>query len=307
MTIPLQFDQLTMDYAGFKALDGLSLSLHQGEVLGLLGHNGAGKTTSMKLAMGIIAPTHGRVRVLGEDPTGAASDRLRRTLGYLPENVSFYQQLTGREVLQYFARLKGVALAEVETLLERVGLTAAAGKRIKAYSKGMRQRIGLAQALLGTPQLLLLDEPTAGLDPQVTREFYTMIDELRRQGVTILISSHVLPGVEAHIDRAAILARGQLLALGSLKELREHTRLPLTIRVQGELAQGEALAALKLLGFALQQQNGDRLEFQGAEEHKLEAIRYLLAQPGVVDLELVQPTLESIYTHYNQLEHGAQS
>ncbi|BAZ92831.1 nitrous oxide reductase maturation protein NosF [Thiohalobacter thiocyanaticus] len=299
MTAPLEFTDVTKDYAGFKALDGLSFKVQPGEVLGLLGHNGAGKTTSMKLVLGVIAPTQGDIRVLGESSTGHASDRLRRALGYLPENVSFYPQLTGREVLRYFARLKGAALHAVDELLERVGLSAAADRRIRTYSKGMRQRIGLAQALLGRPRLLLLDEPTAGLDPQVTREFYRMIDDLRGQGVSILISSHVLPGVEAHIDRAAILGRGRLLALGSLAELRDRARLPLRIRVQGEPDRDQAVELLRPLGFE-PCPPGPVLELQGDPERKLEAVRALLALPGVTDFELIQPALEDLYAHFNR-------
>lgn len=300
MNSPLQFNRLTMAYGRFKALDDFTLTLRQGEVLGLLGHNGAGKTTSMKLAMGVIAPTGGTVQVLGENPVGHASDRLRRSIGYLPENVSFYQQMSGREVLNYFARLKGVELSEVDELLERVGLTDAANRRIKTYSKGMRQRIGLAQALLGKPRLLLLDEPTAGLDPQVTREFYAMIDALRKQGVTILISSHVLPGVEAHIDRAAILGHGKLLAVGSLKELREQAELPLTIHVRGNLATEKITPSLKQLGFEIGARNEEQFSLHGPEQNKLEVLRYLLDQPGVADFQLVEPSLETIYSHFNR-------
>ena len=299
MTAPLEFADVTMSYAGFHALDGLSLSVQPGEVLGLLGHNGAGKTTGMKLVMGVIAPTRGTVRVLGEDPGGRGGDRVRGALGYLPENVSFYPQLSGREVLRYFARLKGAPLDSVSGLLERVGLTEAADRRIRTYSKGMRQRIGLAQALLGEPRLLLLDEPTAGLDPQVTREFYQMIDDLRGQGVSVLISSHVLPGVEAHIDRAAILGQGRLLALGSLDELRGRARLPLRIQVQGEPDPQQAAQVLQPLGFT-PCDTAPVLELRGDPGRKLEALRALLALPGVADIELIQPTLEDLYAHFNR-------
>lgn len=302
VTTPLEFNRVTMDYAGFKALDGLSFKVEPGEVLGLLGHNGAGKTTSMKLIMGVIAPTAGEVRVMGESPVGRASEQLRRALGYLPENVSFYQQLTGREALRYFARLKGVSASAVDVLLERVGLVQAANKRIKTYSKGMRQRIGLAQALLGTPRLLLLDEPTAGLDPQVTREFYAMVDDLRAQGVTILISSHVLPGVETHIDRAVILGHGRLLALGSLAELRSRAKLPLTIRVRGDIEFKEVAQSFSLMGFSLHYSQDCCYELYGAAENKLDAVRYLLSLPGVNDFEVIQPSLENLYAHFNRRE-----
>jgi len=136
----------------------------------------------MKLILGILSASSGQVRVFGEDPRGPDSGRLRFQLGYLPENVSFYDNLSGREVLAYFARLKRVAPSEVDRLLTRVGLDHAARRRVRTYSKGMRQRLGLAQALLGEPRLLLLDEPTAGLDPMATRDVYNTIDELRSRG-----------------------------------------------------------------------------------------------------------------------------
>lgn len=300
MSSPLMFDAVVKDFSGFRALAGLSFELRAGEVLGLLGHNGAGKTTTMKLALGVIAPSAGMVKVLDEDPVGRHSDRLRRVIGYLPENVSFYQQLSGREILRYFARLKGVNLRSVDPLLEQVGLADAARKRTKYYSKGMRQRLGLAQALLGEPRLLLLDEPTAGLDPQATREFYAMIDDLKSRGVTILISSHVLPGIERHIDRAAILGHGRLLAVGSLPELRARARLPLTIRVQGELSDSDLAACSSRAGLELVTHEADCVELQGAPERKLEALRCLVNIPGIDDIDVKQPSLESLYVHFNR-------
>lgn len=213
----VEIDGATLRYGALTALSGLDLRLEPGEVLGLLGHNGAGKTTTIKLVLGLLAPSEGRVRVLGHD---ARSLEARRQLGYLPENVTFYPQLSGAETLRHFARLKGVAPAEAARLLEQVGLGHAARRRLKTYSKGMRQRLGLAQALLGEPRLLLLDEPTVGLDPLATVELYQLLDRLRGQGTGIVLCSHVLPGVETHIDRAAILAGGRLQVAGSLAELR---------------------------------------------------------------------------------------
>ncbi|MFN2332197.1 MAG: ABC transporter ATP-binding protein, partial [Halomonas sp.] len=215
----IEMNSVGKRFGKLTALDEVSLTLGEGEVLGMMGHNGAGKSTSMKLILGLIRPTSGELKVFGHDPGGTAANDLRLRLGYLPENVQFYEQLSGFEVLDYFARLKRIGSGVVKPLLERVGLGHAMHRRVKTYSKGMRQRLGLAQALIGEPRLMLLDEPTVGLDPMATRDFYGMVDELRGRGVSVILCSHVLPGVERHIDRAAILGQGRMLASGSIDEL----------------------------------------------------------------------------------------
>jgi Cu-processing system ATP-binding protein len=294
----VEFSGVTKRYGTMHAVDALSLDVREGEVLGLLGHNGAGKTTSMKMILGVTAPTAGDVRVFGESPLGRKAHELRRRVGYLPESVSFYGQMTGREVLAYFARLKGARRRDCDTLFERVGLESeAVDRRVKTYSKGMRQRLGLAQALLGEPRLLLLDEPTVGLDPIATRDFYVMLDELRRQGATVILSSHVLPGIERHIDRAAILGHGRMLAFGSLEELRERAGLPLRIRVRGQCSSDGCEQGLKARGMSVQQVNGAAVELAGPLAAKLDVLRLLLADPGVEDIDLVPPSLETLYAH----------
>lgn len=298
----IDIDRASVRYGRHCALDGLTLRLEAGEVLGLLGHNGAGKTTTMKLILGLLAPQAGQVRVFGEDPHGPAAPRLRLALGYLPENVSFYDNLSGREVLAYFARLKCAPAEQVGELLERVGLAAAAGRRVKTYSKGMRQRLGLAQALLGTPRLLLLDEPTVGLDPLATREFYARVDELRRTGTTIILCSHVLPGVERHIDRALILGQGRVLAAGSLDALREQAGLPLLIHVRGRPG-AHALATLPS-GSHMRCLADGRTEIALAAHAKLDALRGLLGDPDVHDLDLEPPSLETLYAHFGSAVAG---
>ncbi len=285
-------------YGQLAALDGLNLDLAEGEVLGLLGHNGAGKTTTMKLILGLIHPTAGAVTVFGVPPRGHAADRLRRQLGYLPENLSFYEQLSGREVLAFFGRLKGARPAQVDELLERVGLAGAAGRKVKTYSKGMRQRLGLAQALLGEPRLLLLDEPTVGLDPLATRDFYTLVDELRGRGVSVVLCSHILPGVERHLDRAAILGQGRLLAAGTLEQLRARAGLPILIRASGRFENGAWQQRLEHTGVGVRRVNGSRLELAAPPNAKLAVLRSLLEAPELRDLDLEPPSLETLYAHF---------
>ncbi len=221
---------VTKRYGAVTAVEAVDLDLRPGESLALVGHNGAGKTTLVKLILGLIAPSVGQVRVFGRDPATTDGAALRAGLGYLPENVAFHNAMSGRELMAFYTRLKGAARGDIDVLLDRVGLGAAARRRVGTYSKGMRQRLGLAQALIGAPKLLLLDEPTSGLDPASRGDFYDMIDELRRDGVTVLISTHALAEIAAHADRIAVMHGGRLAALGTLEELREAASLPVRIR-----------------------------------------------------------------------------
>ena len=295
----VKFTGVGKAYGSVKALHNVSLQVDPGEVIGLLGHNGAGKTTTIKLILGIVAPSAGQVEVLGYSPRGQQAKSLRLQWGYLPESVRFYEQLSGREVLRYFARLKRVDRPQSERLLEEVGLADAADRRVRTYSKGMRQRLGLAQALLGKPRLLLLDEPTAGLDPIATRDFFSTIDNLRRQGTTVILSSHVLPGIEQHVDRVAILRGGELRAWGTLDALRRDADLPLRIRVQGHWPDGFWEPRLREHGIDAYRVNGTSLEVASRIEAKLDVMRALVRYEHVEDIEVQSPTLESLYVHYN--------
>ncbi len=298
MPVPVKLENLHKRYGRVQALDGVSLSAREGEVLGLLGHNGAGKTTIMKLVLGLTRPDSGRVEVLGRDPCGRDVRRLRHRLGYLPESVVFYGELTGREVLRYFARLKGIGRGASEPLLERLGLAQAADRPVKGYSNGMRQRLGLAQALLGEPALLLLDEPTAGLDPDATRDVYSMLDELRRRGATVMLSSHVLAGIERHIDRAAIIGAGRLLVSGNLEELGRRAGLGVTIRAGGDWADEKRVDRVIERGAVVHRRSATELELRVPGAAKLDVLRVLLAVDGIRDVAVEPPSLEMLYDHY---------
>ncbi|MCP3432686.1 ABC transporter ATP-binding protein [Stutzerimonas stutzeri] len=291
----VEIQGVSQRYGSMTVLHDLSLNLGEGEVLGLFGHNGAGKTTSMKLILGLLAPSEGQVKVLGRAPN---DPQVRRQLGYLPENVTFYPQLSGRETLRHFARLKGAALGQVDELLEQVGLAHAADRRVKTYSKGMRQRLGLAQALLGEPRLLLLDEPTVGLDPIATQDLYQLIDRLRQRGTSIILCSHVLPGVEAHINRAAILAKGRLQAVGSLSQLRAEAGLPVRIRASGISERDSWLQRWTDAGHSARGLSETSLEVVAINGHKLVLLRQLLGESEPEDIEIHQPSLEDLYRYY---------
>ena len=291
----VEIQGVSQRYGSMTVLHDLHLCLGEGEVLGLFGHNGAGKTTSKKLILGLLAPSAGQVRVLGRAPD---DPQVRRQLGYLPENVTFYPQLSGRETLRHFARLKGAAPGQVDELLEQVGLAHAVDRRVKTYSKGMRQRLGLAQALLGEPRLLLLDEPTVGLDPIATQDLYRLLDRLRGQGTSIILCSHVLPGVEAHINRAAILTQGRLLALGTLAALREEAGLPTLIRSSGLQRAAHLQKRWSEAGHVTQRWGAEGLQVAALNGNKLDLLRQLLDQDSPSDVEIVVPSLEDLYRHY---------
>ena len=204
----------------FTSLDGLTLEVRPGEILGLLGPNGAGKTTTIKLALGLIFPDAGSVTLHGLPAADPAS---RRGTGYLPESPYFPDDLTGLELVEFAGRLHGVPEPELRprarALLEQVGLTGAADRKLRKYSKGMVQRAGMARALVARPRFVILDEPMSGLDPVGRREFRDLILSLREQGTTVLFSSHVLTDAEMLCDRVAILKEGRLRALESIGEL----------------------------------------------------------------------------------------
>ncbi len=227
----LLIEDLTKDYAfGFwrrrpyRALDALSLAVAPGEIFGFLGPNGAGKTTTLRLLMQLIFPTSGRADILGH-PVGHVATR--RRIGFLPENPSFYDYLTAEELLTYFAQLFGYDATErrrrVSSLLDRVGIGRERRFQLRTFSKGMIQRVGIAQALLNDPELVFLDEPMSGLDPLGRRAVRALILELRDQGRTVFFSSHILSDAEAICSRVAVVAGGRLVAQGRLEELTEFT------------------------------------------------------------------------------------
>ena len=202
------------------AVRDLDLSVQAGEVYGLLGPNGSGKSTTLKIILGLVSPTRGRTEIFGRDSSLVKS---REAVGFLPENPYFYKYLSGAETLRFFGKLCGLRSRRLEEriteLLELVGLTSARDRRLGTYSKGMLQRVGLAQALVNEPRLVVLDEPTAGVDPAGSREIRDLIVDLRRRGITVLLSSHLLTQVQEICDRVGILSNGVLVREGRLEDL----------------------------------------------------------------------------------------
>jgi len=214
---------LTKRYGDFTAVDKLDLTVKHGEVFGLLGPNGAGKTTTILMLLGLTAPSDGAARVLGLDPAHNPL-LVKRQVGYLPDSVGFYTGMTGRQNLRYTARLNGLgkeAEADIETLLARVGLKTAADNKVGTYSRGMRQRLGLADVLVKRPSIVILDEPTTAIDPAGVEEVLELVRQLARDGAAVLLASHLLHQVQQVCDRVGIFVGGRLVAQGAMGKLAE--------------------------------------------------------------------------------------
>ncbi|RLA52545.1 MAG: ABC transporter ATP-binding protein [Gammaproteobacteria bacterium] len=289
---------VTKCYGDKTVVRNVNLTVHAGERLVMIGHNGAGKTTLMKLMLGLSRASSGRVRVLGGDPVSATAAQ-RSATGYVPENVAFHSAMKGGEVLAFYARLKGVSIAGYTDILARVGLEDAAERRVSTYSKGMRQRLGLAQAMLGKPRLLFLDEPTSGLDPSLRRQFYELIDTLSRSGTTSLISSHSLNEVEARADRIAILKKGVLVACGTVAGLLQQTGLPISVRLHTKPGIASELAGRLSFAGEVHKVNDHSVDLFCFESSKMEIIHRVSALGDMVeDMDITPPRLDEIYNHY---------
>ncbi|NIZ62387.1 ABC transporter ATP-binding protein [Sedimentitalea sp. CY04] len=274
-----------------QVLQDIDLTVAPGERLALLGHNGAGKSTLIKSILGLTPIHGGSISINGAAPGSAAA---RRDTAFLPEAVSFHPALTGREQLSLFANLSG-ASADVPALLERVGLADALDRRIGTYSKGMRQRLGLAQVLLGRPKVALLDEPTSGLDPISRQDLYAIIDELAEQGTAVLIASHALTEVEARTDRIAILRKGVKVADNTLAELSSEAALPTRLRITARAGEIEKLAQ-QVGGTRV---NGASVELRCRADQKMNELRRIAALGDVVvDVSMTPPKLEDLYRHF---------
>jgi Cu-processing system ATP-binding protein len=294
----LQFEGAGKIYDGSTVLDDVSLDVNEGTAVALVGHNGAGKTTMIKLLLGLIRPSSGRVRIFDLDPAGPDGAEAKRNLGFLPETVAFQQAMTGLEVLSFYARLKQADPKANMELLGRVGLGDVAKQRVKTYSKGMRQRLGLAQALLGAPRVMLLDEPTTGLDPTLRRGFYDILSDLKQDGATVLLASHALSELESRVDRVAIMNQGKLIAIGTISELRSAANIPVRIRLRTRDGTAGVIAD-RLGGVDIGQVNGQIVEFACAPEDKMMLVRRV-SELGVAieDMEIELPTLDQLYSHY---------
>lgn len=299
---PIQVTDVTKRFGDVQALDGISLSVGRGEMFGLIGHNGAGKSTLFKLMLGVMPPSGGEIRVHGARTDGADFRQARRRIGYLPENFVTYENLTGLEVLHLFADLKQVPRHECDALLERVGLAGAARRRVRGYSKGMRQRLGFAQVLLGNPDLIFLDEPTNGLDPEGIHDFYRILREVQAQGATIIITSHILAEIQERVDRLVILTSGRIAAQGTLSQLRAQMVMPSVIELDLRPGHRQKVEGVLANLHGLDMDVGeDSARISCPHGHKVDVLGVVSTLGDIVqDIVVHEPSLEDLFLGYGE-------
>jgi ABC-2 type transport system ATP-binding protein len=301
----IEAQDLTKRYNGVAAVKNVSFAVARGEIFGLLGPNGAGKTTTILMLLGLSEITHGKARVLGHDPVREPL-AVKRRVGYLPDQVGFYDNLTASENMRYMARLLGVERTQqddkIEAALAHVGLADVRHNRVGTFSRGMRQRLGLAEILMKDAQIAILDEPTSGLDPQATIELLEMIRELKHRGVSVLLSSHLLERVQSVCDRVALFNEGNLVLMGTVPELGRQV-LGGGFRVEVE-AEGEGLTGRLAAVPGVQRVetvSARRLLLMAERDVRPEAAAAVVAAGGrLLHLGVAEPSLEAIYTRYFQ-------
>ena len=294
-TPAIHVEQVCKNFKNLRAVSNMQLNVAQGECIALAGHNGAGKSTLIKMMLGLLAPDSGTIAINGASP---ADWTVRRRMGYLPETVSLYRSLNALETLDFFARLKKVPTDGNHALLELVGIADAAKRRVSTYSKGMRQRLALAQALLGEPNILFFDEPTTGLDPASRQQFYELLGQLRSKGASILLSTHALAELVGQVDRIVIMKHGHKMADGTLLELREQAELPTTLLAVSE----QSLPA------PWQAAGAGQWRCTVAQADKSAALAALYAHCTPRDIDIIPPSLDDLYAAFLQREtpHTAQ-
>ncbi len=294
---------LTKRYGASTAVEKLNMAIRAGEVFGLLGPNGSGKTTTILMLLGLTEPTEGQARVLGFDPLREPL-QVKARVGYLPDQVGFYNELTARENLSYMAKLNGLrrheAQERIAEVLERMGLLEVADRRVATFSRGMQQRLGLAEVLLKRPQVIILDEPTLGLDPEAARDFLNTIRSLRAQGITILLASHLLHQVQIICDRVGLFLKGRMALEGTVKELAQKF-LGGVYRIRVEAEGPELEKALRDLPGVVRLKPLDSrcYELEAQEDVRAAVARAVAASGGrLLSLHLEEPGLDEVYARY---------
>lgn len=289
---------ITKDYGDIRALDSVSVTLRKGEILGLVGPNGSGKSTLLRILAGILRPSAGKVIIEGRELSERDWVSFKRRIGYMPERISFYDNLTGWEVLNLFARIRGIRIDGIPDLLKGIVSEDFLQRRVAGYSKGMKQRLNLAQALVNDPDILILDEPTSGLDPVGTRDLYDILQGVReKKNLTVLLSSHILAEIEERVDRVAILKNGTLKAIGSLPELYTGLKLPFKLSIlPAPSRNGTVEEILKREGINNIVKKDGYLYATIERDKKMTVLSTLMEKKdSFVDLTVIEPSLEEVF------------
>ncbi len=303
---------VTKYYGETGAVNALDLAVHHGEVFGLLGPNGSGKTTTILMLLGLTEPTEGSVRVLGLDPARQPLS-VKARVGYMPDEVGFYDELSARANLLYISRLNGLSRDEarqrIDAALETVGLRQVADHRVATFSRGMRRRLGVADVLLKEPQLVIMDEPTQGLDPEGARSFLNTIRDLRSRGITVLLSSHLLHQVQAVCDRVGLFRQGRMELVGTVTDLA-HEVLGSGYHIQLQ-ADGPVSTLTEVLRgmpgvVEVRQVDGNRFQIASGDDLRAEVAQAVIAAGGrLLRLDVAEPSLDDIYAQYfGEADHG---
>ena len=305
----IETSNLTKRYGSITAVDCLNLRVKRGEIFGYLGHNGSGKTTTIMMLCGLVEPTQGSATVAGFDVQREVLE-VKKRIGFLPENASYYANLTARQNLEFFGELAGLAKRErkerSEELLDLVGLGEWKDVKVGRFSKGMQQRLGIAQALIRDPEVLFLDEPTSGLDPQGTGDIRNLILKLgREEGKTIFLSSHLLAEVKQLCDRVGILKRGKLIAIGSVRELARQLNQDNLIKIELEVDSVDAaLRAVRNISGINEVIKEDGKIIIRAERDIRREVFHAVSGSGleILSLKLVEPSLEEVFLKAYEVE-----
>jgi len=305
--VAIEIEDLTKQFGDVVAVDGLDLTVEEGEIFGFLGPNGAGKSTTIDILLDFIRPTSGSVTVLGHDAQREGLDVRRRT-GVLPDAYHVYDRLTGRQHLEFAIEVKE-ANEDPVSLLERVGIADAADRRAGGYSKGMRQRLVMAVALVGDPDLLILDEPSTGLDPNGAREMREIIRRENERGTTVFFSSHVMEQVEAVCDRVAIINRGQLVAVDTIQGLRDATEAGETLYIQVETVDGETLERIRQVeGVTAAALDDGRIRVTLGDRSKFRVLETIDDEIAPIqDFSVVTSSLGDLFVRYTSEEQEVQA
>lgn len=289
----INYQDIKFSYKKTQILNGISFSVKPGHCCALIGHNGAGKTTLIKLLLGTMSPDSGTVSLCQFNPVGKYEKQAKSQIGFVPESIHFQPNYTGLDLMKYVAKLKRASTDDIQEKLKITNIHFAQNKKISEYSKGMKQRLGLAQAMLGDPKVLILDEPASGLDPDSRQILYRSLQAHAKAGNTVMFSSHALNDIESYIDQIVLLNKGEVLVDCSIQEYRQSLKLPVTMEIQTHYHDQNFNHQLNQFG-PIEEKN-DVIYLTVKYSEKMQALAYISAAKNVTDIRLMDASLEQIY------------